>query len=283
MCTGAAACAEKLLLENALRRALERGQLELHYQPQVHIATGEVRCVEALLRWHHPELGRISPAEFIPVAEGSGQIVPIGEWVLRTALAQLRMWRQLGLPHLKMAVNLSAIQFRQPQLPELVTRLLHEADLPPDALELELTEGAAVSDPRSAMDTMQQLRACGVHLSMDDFGTGYSSLNYLSRFRLDTLKIDRSFVHDMLEDPDDLAIVDGIVGLANAFRRQVIAEGVETVEHGSMLTGSLLCSVWFFFSYMLIGNEAACKREVVRFEEWMVRLLGGSDKDKQSV
>lgn len=218
-----------LLLENALRRALERGQLELHYQPQVHIATGEVRCVEALLRWHHPELGRISPAEFIPVAEGSGQIVPIGEWVLRTALAQLRMWRQLGLPHLKMAVNLSAIQFRQPQLPELVTRLLHEADLPPDALELELTEGAAVSDPRSAMDTMQQLRACGVHLSMDDFGTGYSSLSQLKLFQLCKLKIDQSFVRDLETDPSDRALVSAIIRMAQALGLHTTAEGVETI------------------------------------------------------
>lgn len=217
-----------LQLENALRRAMERQQLELHYQPQINIATGQVRCVEALLRWNHPELGRISPAEFIPVAENSGQILPIGEWVLRTALAQLQAWRAQGLSRIKVAVNLSAIQFHQPQLPEMVSRLLDQAGLPPDALELELTEGVAVADPRAAMTTMQQLRARGVHLSMDDFGTGYSSLSQLKHFQLYKLKIDQSFVRDLEHDSNDRAIVSAIIRMAQALGLQTTAEGVET-------------------------------------------------------
>ncbi|MDR6215106.1 EAL domain-containing protein (putative c-di-GMP-specific phosphodiesterase class I) [Paracidovorax wautersii] len=217
-----------LQLENALRRALERNQLYLHYQPQVTIATGAVRSVEALLRWNHPELGTISPAEFIPIAEDSGQILQIGEWVLRTALAQLQAWRAQGLQHVKVAVNLSAIQFHQPQLPELVNRLLAEAQLPPDALELELTEGVAVADPRAAMSTMQQLRALGVHLSMDDFGTGYSSLSQLKHFHLYKLKIDQSFVRDLEHDSNDRAIVSAIIRMAQALGLQTTAEGVET-------------------------------------------------------
>ena len=185
-----------LQLENALRRALEREQFHLHYQPQMNLATGTVRSVEALLRWQHPQLGAISPGEFIPIAEDSGQILQIGEWVLRTALAQLKAWRSCGFPELTMAVNLSAIQFRQPQLPELVSRVLAEFDLPPDSLELELTEGVAVDDPHAAVATMDQLHARGVRMSMDDFGTGYSSLSQLKRFQIFKLKIDQSFVRD---------------------------------------------------------------------------------------
>ncbi len=217
-----------LQLENALRRALERNQFELHYQPQVTIATGEVHSVEALLRWEHPDLGRISPAEFIPVAEDSGQILQIGEWVLRTALAQLQAWRAKGLAELNIAVNLSAIQFHQPQLPELVSRILAETQLPPDSLELELTEGVAVDDPRAAIATMDQLHARGVRLSMDDFGTGYSSLSHLKRFQIYKLKIDQSFVRDLDHDSNDRAIVSAIIRMAQALGMHTTAEGVET-------------------------------------------------------
>lgn len=217
-----------LQLENALRRALERNELQLHYQPQVCIHTGLVRSVEALLRWHHPTLGAISPAEFIPVAEDTGQILQIGEWVLRSAVQQLKTWRAAGLTDLKVAVNLSAIQFHQPQLPELVSQILHEARVPPDALELELTEGAAVNDPRAATATMDQLRARGVRLAIDDFGTGYSSLSQLKRFQIYKLKIDQSFVHDLDHDGNDRAIVSAIIRMAQALGMQTTAEGVET-------------------------------------------------------
>ena len=217
-----------LQLENALRRALERNQFHLHYQPQMSLTNGSVRSVEALLRWQHPQLGAVSPAEFIPIAEDSGQILQIGEWVLRTALSQLKTWRTNGFPHLTMAVNLSAIQFRQPQLPELVSRMLAEFGLPPDSLELELTEGVAVDDPHAAVATMDQLHARGVRMSMDDFGTGYSSLSQLKRFQIFKLKIDQSFVRDLGDDGNDRAIVSAIIRMAQALGMRTTAEGVET-------------------------------------------------------
>jgi diguanylate cyclase (GGDEF)-like protein/PAS domain S-box-containing protein len=217
-----------LQLENALRRALERNQLHLHYQPQMSLSTGAVHSVEALLRWQHPQLGDVSPAEFIPIAEDSGQILQIGAWVLRTALAQLRTWRTTGFSDLTMAVNLSAIQFRQPQLPELVSRMLAEFELPPDCLELELTEGVAVDDPHAAVSTMDQLHARGVRMSMDDFGTGYSSLSQLKRFQIFKLKIDQSFVRDLGNDSNDRAIVSAIIRMAHALGMRTTAEGVET-------------------------------------------------------
>lgn len=224
-----------LVIENALRRALERGQFSLAYQPQFCIASGEIRSVEALLRWSHPELGNISPAEFIPIAEDCGQILPIGEWVLRTALAQLKDWRAQGLVLEAMAVNLSAVQFRQPQLPELITQILTDIGLPPDSLELELTEGVAVDDPRAAILTMDQLHACGVRLAMDDFGTGYSSLSQLKRFPIYKLKIDQSFVRDLGEDANDRAIVSAIIRMAQALGLHTTAEGVETQEQMDFL------------------------------------------------
>jgi EAL domain-containing protein (putative c-di-GMP-specific phosphodiesterase class I) len=217
-----------LQLENALRRALEREELQLHYQPQVRIRTGRVHSVEALLRWNHPKLGPISPSEFIPVAEDTGQILQIGEWVLRNAVKQLKAWREAGLTDLKVAINLSAIQFHQPQLPDLVSQILHAAAVPPDALELELTEGVAVDDPRAATATMDQLRARGVRLSIDDFGTGYSSLSQLKRFQIYKLKIDQSFVQDLDHDGNDRAIVSAIIRMAQALGMQTTAEGVET-------------------------------------------------------
>jgi EAL domain-containing protein (putative c-di-GMP-specific phosphodiesterase class I) len=188
-----------------------------------------------LLRWLHPQLGGISPAEFIPIAEDNGQILQIGEWVLRTALAQLKAWRCSGFPGLTMAVNLSAIQFRQPQLPELISRMLAEFGLPPNALELELTEGVAVDDPHTAVATMDQLHALGVRMSMDDFGTGYSSLSQLKRFQIFKLKIDQSFVRDLGNDPNDRAIVSAIIRMAHALGMRTTAEGVETEDQLAFL------------------------------------------------
>lgn len=219
-----------LQIENALRRALERQQFRLVYQPQISITTGQMHSVEALLRWSHPELGEVSPAEFIPIAEDCGQILPIGEWVLVTALQQLQAWRAANLGIKTVAVNLSAVQFRQPGLPERVAQLLAAMDLPVDSLELELTEGVAVEDPRAAIATMDKLRACGVQLSIDDFGTGYSSLSHLKRFPIYKLKIDRSFVSDLGDDANDRAIVSAIIRMAQALGIATIAEGVETQE-----------------------------------------------------
>ena len=223
--------ARALQLENALRRALERQQLSLHYQPQFALGEDDTRCIigaEALLRWHHPDLGWVSPAEFIPVAEASGLILPIGEWVLREALTQLRRWDAAGLPPLTMAVNLSAVQFRHDDLPELVGRVLDEVGMPAERLELELTEGAAMDNPSVAITVMNELHARGVQLSIDDFGTGYSSLAYLKKFRVGKLKIDQSFVRDLTEDAEDRAIVDAVIRMAAALGLQTLAEGVET-------------------------------------------------------
>lgn len=217
-----------LQLENALRRALERDQFTLHYQPQICIASGHITGVEALLRWQHPELGNVSPAEFIPIAEDGGQILPIGEWVLREALRQLECWHRSGLMLETMAVNLSAVQFRQPEFPQLVTRILQERHLPTHALELELTEGVAMDDPRTAIATMDELHSLGIRLSIDDFGTGYSSLSHLKRFPIYKLKIDRSFVRDLDDDANDRAIVSAIIRMAQALGMKTIAEGVET-------------------------------------------------------
>ncbi len=217
-----------LLLDNALRRALERQQLELYYQPQISMETGQTVGVEALLRWRHPELGAVSPVEFIPIAESSGLILPIGEWVLRTALTQLAQWIERGMAPLTMAVNLSAVQFRHAELPQLITRILTDAALTPELLELELTESGAMTHPLEAMSVMNDLHQRGVRMSIDDFGTGYSSLSYLKRFQVYKLKIDQSFVRDITEDPDDKAIVGAIISMASSLGLKTIAEGVET-------------------------------------------------------
>lgn len=226
-----------LLLENELRRALERNQFSLHYQPQLSLHSGKVVGVEALLRWHHPELGAISPAEFIPVAESSGQILAIGQWVLETALAQTRQWQTMGLTDLCVAVNVSAMQFRQPDLPQLVQGALDRFDLPASSLEIELTESVAQQDPVGATAIMAQLRQIGVKLAIDDFGTGYSSLSYLKRFAATRLKIDQSFVREICSDPDDLAIVRAIIGMARSLGLGTIAEGVETAAQLAVLRG----------------------------------------------
>ena len=217
-----------LQLENALSRALEHKQLHLVYQPQVSLRDGRVVGAEALLRWTHPTLGHVSPAEFIPVAEDSGLILPIGEWVLRTAARQLQVWQAAGLSMPLVAVNLSAVQFRQANLPDLVSTILDEVGLPPQCLELELTESVAMGDPVGAITIMDELHRRGVRMSIDDFGTGYSSLSYLKRFQVYKLKIDQSFVRDITDDPDDKAIVGAIIGLARSLGFQTIAEGVET-------------------------------------------------------
>ncbi|HSN78809.1 MAG TPA: EAL domain-containing protein, partial [Rhodoferax sp.] len=222
--------ARSLQLVNALRYALSRNELSLQYQPMVTMQEGRVMGVEALLRWHQPELGHIAPTEFIPLAEDSGQILEIGEWVLRTATAQLRQWMQCGLPPLTMAVNLSAVQFRHPNLAEMVTRLLDEAGVPHECLELELTEATAMDNPEHAIAIMNRLHERGIGLSIDDFGTGYSSLSYLKKFKVSKLKIDRSFVRDVTDDPDDKAIVTAIINLARSLGLKTVAEGVETAS-----------------------------------------------------
>jgi EAL domain-containing protein (putative c-di-GMP-specific phosphodiesterase class I) len=220
--------ARTLVLENALRRALEREQLQLYYQPLVELRTGRVTGAEALLRWRHPEFGTVSPVEFIPVAEASGLVGAIGEWVLRTAVKQLKAWFDSGLPRFSLAVNLSAMQFRHVHLPDLITEILESSQMPAEYLELELTEGAAMEDPLRAIAVMDDLHARGIRMSIDDFGTGYSSLSYLKRFHVYKLKIDQSFVRDITDDPEDKAIVSAIIHMASSLGLQTIAEGVET-------------------------------------------------------
>ena len=227
--------ARQLQLEAALRRAEEREELALVYQPQVCLQSGRLVGMEALIRWKHPELGMISPAEFIPLAESSGQILSIGAWVMRTAVRQMKQWIDAGLPSNVVAVNLSAVQFRDPGLPELVQKVLDDAGLPPSCLELELTESVAAHNPAEAGQMMDRLHALGVRLSIDDFGTGFSSLSHLKRFPIHTLKIDQSFVRDIGTDPDDRAIVQAIIQMARALRLTTIAEGVETDEQAAFL------------------------------------------------
>ncbi|MBI3222939.1 MAG: EAL domain-containing protein [Nitrosomonadales bacterium] len=222
--------ARMLQLENALRQAIERDQLHLVYQPQLAISGKRMIGVEALLRWQHPEFGMVSPAEFIPLAESSGQIIAIGEWALRSAVQQLKRWLDSGLPEMTVSVNLSAVQFRHPDLPGLVSRVLEASRLPSRFLELELTEGATIDKPQAAIAVIDDLYARGVRMAIDDFGTGYSSLSYLKKFKISKLKIDQSFVRDLSTDADDRAIVSAIIQLARSLGFQTIAEGVETQE-----------------------------------------------------
>ncbi|HSJ47779.1 MAG TPA: EAL domain-containing protein [Gammaproteobacteria bacterium] len=245
-----------LQLENALRRALERNELALHYQPQLEISSGDIVGVEALLRWQHPEFGMVSPADFIPIAEDSGLILPIGEWVLRTAVQQNRAWQQAGLGSFAMAVNISAVQFRQASLAQMVGQILREFGLAPGWLELELTESITMEDPLTAIGIMDRLHDQGVRLSIDDFGTGYSSLSYLKRFRINKLKIDQSFVQDITSDPDDEAIVDAVISLADSLQLRTIAEGVETVEQLEFLRSKGCDEIQgYYFSKPLPAQE----------------------------
>jgi len=222
-----AAVQARLALEGELHDALDRGEFELYYQPQLDLATGTLFGAEALLRWHSPTRGMVSPADFIPVAEDTGLIVPIGTWVLREACAQLAAWKGRGLAISRIAVNVSVAQFLESGFPGLVARTLGETDLAPDALELEITESLLAKDVEGAVEILQALKKIGVELAIDDFGTGYSSLSQLKRFPIDRLKIDQSFVRNITSDLDDAAIAMSVIGMAKSMRLKVIAEGVE--------------------------------------------------------
>ncbi len=225
----------RLSLETDLRRAVKRDELELHYQPQVDLASGRIVGVEALVRWRHPELGLVPPAEFIPLAVETGQILPIGEWVLRTACAQAKAWQDAGPGPLRIAVNVCVRQFLQAGFAETVGRILEETGLDSRWLELELTEGTLMQNTRTTVAVLGELNAMGVQLSVDDFGTGYSSLAYLKRFPIDTLKIDGSFVCDITTDPNDAAIVKAIIAMAHSLDMRVVAEAVETEQQLAFL------------------------------------------------
>jgi diguanylate cyclase (GGDEF)-like protein/PAS domain S-box-containing protein len=221
---------DRLKIEGGLRRALERKEFLLHYQPQVDLDTGAIVGAEALIRWLPTGQEMLYPSHFISIAEESGLIVPIGEWVLREACRQSVSWQESGLTPIRIGVNLSAHQFSQQDMVGTVTRILRETGCPPSCLSLEITESVVMKDPQSAVETLQRLSDMGVHLSIDDFGTGYSSLSYLKRFPIDALKIDRSFVSDIISDDDNAAIVKVVIALAHSMKIEVIAEGVETVE-----------------------------------------------------
>jgi diguanylate cyclase (GGDEF)-like protein len=221
---------ERLELESDLSRALERGEFLLYYQPKVEIATGLITGTEALLRWNHPLRGLVPPMDFISLAEETGLIVPIGEWVLATACAQNKSWQDQALTKLGIAVNLSARQFADSMLLPKLTRIIHTSGLDPSSLELEITESVVMSHGESAVVVLEKLKSIGVQIAIDDFGTGYSSLGYLKRFPIDTLKMDRSFIRDIPSDSGDVKIARAIIAMAHALRLKVVAEGVERAE-----------------------------------------------------
>jgi diguanylate cyclase (GGDEF)-like protein len=221
---------ERLDLESELRRALPMKQFEVHYQPKVDVVTGRMNSVEALLRWRHPTRGLVGPLDFIPIAEETGLMLPIGEWVLREACRQARQWQREGLPFLRIAVNISPIHFRQSKFLDVVRSALLDHDLEPQYLEIELTETTVMDHAENSVNILEELSRMGVLVSIDDFGTGYSSMSYLRRFPIDKLKIDRSFINDMTTNSDAAAIVKAIISLAHSLRLKVVAEGVETAE-----------------------------------------------------
>ncbi|MHB1398983.1 MAG: putative bifunctional diguanylate cyclase/phosphodiesterase [Trichloromonadaceae bacterium] len=225
-----AGTAERLTLETALRGALNRQEISLHYQPQVDLQSGRITGVEALARWQHSEWGAISPGKFIPVAEDSGLIIPLGNWVLNTACRQAKTWQHKGLPPVRVAVNVSGHQFQQADFVDIVASALLDSDLDPACLELELTESTIMERTEENISTLKRLKGLGVQLAIDDFGTGYSSLSYLKRFPIDRIKIDRSFIMNIPGDADDAAITDAVIALAHSLRYKVVAEGVETQQ-----------------------------------------------------
>ncbi|MBW4505740.1 MAG: EAL domain-containing protein [Scytonematopsis contorta HA4267-MV1] len=249
---------ELLILENSLHHALKEQQFKIHYQPQVNISTGEIKKMEALIRWQHPKLGLISPGKFIPLAEETGLIINIGEWILRTACAQTKAWQEeLDLPSLSIAVNLSARQLQQPNLVRMVKQVLSETKLAPECLELEITESVAMQNIDLSKSVLSELHQMGISISIDDFGTGYCSLSYIKNFPIHTLKIDKSFVQDLSNDANNAAIITAIIALAHRLNLAVVAEGVETEEERNSLR-NLECELMqgFLFSKPIPSNDA---------------------------
>jgi diguanylate cyclase (GGDEF)-like protein/PAS domain S-box-containing protein len=247
---------ERLTLENGLRQALDRSEFFVVYQPQLDIECERITGFESLLRWHHAELGLVPPNKFIPIAETSGLILPIGEWVLRTVCAQARKWQLEGLFEGSVAVNVSAVQFRQEGFPEAIRTVLRETGLPPHTLELELTEGSLLSNAEATLSTLHELSQLGVKLAIDDFGTGYSSLSYLKYFPVRKLKIDLSLIQDLAVDPGDAAIAIAIISMARSLHLKVIAEGVETDEQMSFLRQHGCDEIQGFYFSMPLGADA---------------------------
>ena len=251
---------ERLTLENSLRLALEKEELFLVYQPQMDIASRRITGLEALLRWQHPELDLVPPDKFIQIAENTGLIVPIGEWVLRSACRQARKWQDEGLPPVSLAVNVSAVQFRQKDFCELIRRVLHDTGLAPQYLELELTESLLLANADVTFSVLQELKDMGLTLSIDDFGTGYSSFSYLRQFRVSKLKIDRSFIQGVAINPDDAAITTAIISMAKSLNLKVIAEGVEDEPQMTFLRAHHCDEIQgYYFSKPLAVDKVADK------------------------
>jgi diguanylate cyclase (GGDEF)-like protein/PAS domain S-box-containing protein len=264
---------ERMEIEGALRVALERHQMELYYQPQVDRIGGRIVGVEALIRWHHPELGLVLPARFIALAEETGLIIPIGEWVLRTACAQTSAWHAMDGTTLSVAVNMSAKQFQQQDVPSLVREVLADTGLPPQFLELELTESTLMHKTDAVVETMRQLKRLGVRLALDDFGTGYSSLSYLRRFPIDVLKIDKSFTSDVTSDEGAASITRAIIAMARSLNMTTVAEGVETAEQLELLS-ALGCDVMQGY---LIGHPLPAQRITALLNDGRSQASGGND------
>ncbi len=250
---------ERSALEGSLRRALSRGEFVLHYQPKINLESGAVTGVEALIRWMNPLLGLVLPAQFVPIAEDCGLIVPIGEWVLREACRQAKAWQDMGLRAVPVAVNISAVQFKHNNFLECLEDILKDTGLAPHFLELDLTESVLMQDVESSTFVLQELKAMGVQLSIDNFGTGYSSLNYLNHFPIDTLKIDQSFVRDITAittDSDGATLIGAVIGMGRNLKARVVAEGVETSEQLAFLQ-TLQCDEGqgFHFSHPLCAEE----------------------------
>ena len=240
---------ERLELESDLIHALERGEFLLHYQPKVETMTGLITGTEALLRWQHPVRGLVPPMDFITLAEETGLIVPIGEWVLATACARNKAWQDQGLTNLTVAVNLSARQFADPLLLPKLTGIIHASGLDPSNLELEITESMVMSHGDCAVAVLEKLKSIGVQIAIDDFGTGYSSLAYLKRFPIDILKVDRSFIRDIPADPGGQKITRAIIAMAHSLRLKVVAEGVETADQLKFLRAQHCDAVQGYFLY----------------------------------
>jgi diguanylate cyclase (GGDEF)-like protein len=269
---------DKVRLESDLHEAIALKQFELDYQPKVDVKSGAVHSVEALIRWRHPQRGLISPNDFIPLAEDSGLIGPIGQWVVTEACRQAKAWQRAGLPPVRMAVNLSASQFRQSNLLATIRQALHEAELDPSYLEVELTESAVMTDPEESVTILEQLSKMGVLVSVDDFGTGYSSMSYLRRFPIDKLKIDRGFISEIMTRPEDASIVRAIVSLAHSLRLKVVAEGVETGDQLEFLK-TLGCDQYqgFHFSTPV---SAADFEELLRRQQYAEPTLEASEAER---
>lgn len=262
--------AKRMELENEMRKALERNEFTLHYQPQVNAQTGEIEGMEALVRWQHPEKGMVSPADFIPLAEETGLIIPLGEWVLRRACMQLREWLDKGFPPLMLAVNISSRQLEEINFDQKVISIQYETGVPKGYLELEITESAIMKSPEKVIPALEELKNQGIELAIDDFGTGHSSLNYLRRFPVDTLKIDRSFVNDIGHNEADTVLINGIIALAKSLNLRVVAEGVETQEQQDYLKAQQCDRLQGYFLYKpmpadIFEQSAFYKRTATNF------------------